>query len=416
MSAKEIIRLRRKFIVAAMVAFSLVMLFICTAINATTMIVNRASIMSTLNRISQIDTDDLENIISEFYNPKGNMPSVVDVFSSDSRQNHFFVFLYDENGNLEKTAFTTNNQNEINSVSSTAEVVMKESKNNGRYNVYYFKKTVRDSGETLLVMLDCTSEIATAILVLMSTVGVFIVALLITFGLVVFFSGRMIQPEIENSYRQKEFITNASHELKTPLAVIRANTECTEIMSGETEWTKSTLAQVDHMNGLIQNLVMIAKAQEKENKSELSEVNVSDIVDGSVTPYEPLASQSELTLTRNIEPDIVMAADESKIRQLTTILIDNAIKYCDAGGEVEVSLAAAKRGATLTVSNTYAEGESVDYSHFFDRFYREDKSHNIDKGGYGIGLSIAESICTQMGGKISAAWKDGVISFVCNLR
>lgn len=416
MSAKEIIRLRRKFIIIAMATFGLVMLFICTAVNATTITVNRVSIMSTLNRISAVDSDDIENIIDTFYDPEGDMPTIVDIFSTNNRQNRLFVFLYDENGQTERTAFTTNNQNEIRNANAAAEAVMQDISQSGRHNVYYFRKNVRSGGGTFLVMIDASSEIFTALLVLLSTAGVFIIAFIITFVIVMFLSGKMIQPEIENSYRQKEFITNASHELKTPLAVIRANTECTEMISGESEWTKSTLAQVDHLNGMIQNLVMIARAQEKENKSEMSEINVSEAVDGSVSPYEAMTVQAGLTLVREIEPDVTMIADESNIRQLTAILIDNAVKYCDENGTITVALSGTRKGAILSVCNSYAEGENVDYSHFFDRFYREDKSHNIDKGGYGIGLSIAESICSQMGGSISASWKDGIISFNCVLK
>ena len=97
-------------------------------------------------------------------------------------------------------------------------------------------------------------------------------------------------------------------------------------------------------------------------------------------------------------------------------MIDNAIKYCDEAGKVEVELNQTKKNRIkLTVANSYAEGKDVDYNMFFDRFYREDKSHNIDKGGYGIGLSIAESICRQYGGSIKANWKDGIISFICQL-
>ena len=103
---------------------------------------------------------------------------------------------------------------------------------------------------------------------------------------------------------------------------------------------------------------------------------------------------------------------------LASLLIDNAFKYCDENGRVTFTLDTLKKGRTLRMicSNSYAEGASVDYSRFFDRFYREDSSHNSDKGGYGIGLSIAESICQQYGGSIDVSWKDGEISFTCLLN
>jgi signal transduction histidine kinase len=129
-----------------------------------------------------------------------------------------------------------------------------------------------------------------------------------------------------------------------------------------------------------------------------------------------VARQSERELTKNIVENVKFIADESKIRQLTTILLDNAFKYCDEKGRVEVSLAAEKKGVCLTVSNHYREGKDVDYSRFFERFYRQDAAHSIDRGGYGIGLSIAEAICRGYKGSIHAEWHDGIISFVCHLR
>ena len=138
----------------------------------------------------------------------------------------------------------------------------------------------------------------------------------------------------------------------------------------------------------------------------------------TIAPYRALAEQSGKNLKTNIEKDVMVTSDESKLRQLSTILVDNALKYCDENGEVEVSLIPIKHGKLrmrLVVSNSYKDGAGIDCNRFFDRFYREDQSHNIDKGGYGIGLSIAESICRRYGGNIKAGWKDGVISFIVNL-
>ena len=111
-----------------------------------------------------------------------------------------------------------------------------------------------------------------------------------------------------------------------------------------------------------------------------------------------------------------MTANKGQLSQLMSLLLDNAIKYCDDGGTVKISLSQKGKGIKLNVSNSYAAGENQDYSRFFDRFYRDDKSHNIDKGGYGIGLSIADGIVKQYRGKIDVSWKDGVIDFSCHLK
>jgi len=197
--------------------------------------------------------------------------------------------------------------------------------------------------------------------------------------------------------------------------VIRSNAEMEEIINGENEWTESTIRQVDRMSGLINNLVMITKTKEMEDSSE---VNVSDVVSGCAKEYSALADSREITISKEIEEDIKITTNESKLRQLVVILLDNAVKYCDENGNITVSLEKIKKGKNtihLEVSNTYAEGKDLDYSKFFDRFYREDTSHNIDTGGYGIGLSIAKSICDQFEGSIKAEWKDDVISFICEL-
>ena len=172
------------------------------------------------------------------------------------------------------------------------------------------------------------------------------------------------------------------------------------------------------MNGLIQNLVLIAKAEEREDKSKLAEINASEIIDQTAAQYKAVSEQSGKVLKTEIEKDVTITSDESRLRQLATILIDNAFKYCDDNGEVNIGLTRVKHGRAgmkLTVSNSYRDGAGIDCNRFFDRFYREDQSHNIDKGGYGIGLSIAESICRQYGGSIKAGWKDGIISFTVNM-
>ena len=171
------------------------------------------------------------------------------------------------------------------------------------------------------------------------------------------------------------------------------------------------------MNGLIRNLVMISKAQELEDKTELGSIDVTSVVEESVKTFEPVASQEGITLVTELASDVTMTADASKIMQLTTILVDNAIKYCDEKGTVSVNLVQPKKGSVrLSVTNSYKDGENVDYNKFFERFYREDKSHNIDKGGYGIGLSIADNLCRQYKGSIKASWKNGEISFTCILN
>jgi signal transduction histidine kinase len=206
-----------------------------------------------------------------------------------------------------------------------------------------------------------------------------------------------IQPEVESDRRQKEFITNASHELKTPLAVIKADAEYLEILNGENEWTKAIMNQTDRMNGLIQNLVMISKCDEAEAEA-ITDVNVSKVISEIIEPFMGLAEREKKTVKMHVASNVIFRFEANQIRMLTSILVDNAIKYCDDEGTIEIYLSQKKpyKPVTFSISNTYAEGKDVDYSKFFERFFRQDESHTIEgKGGYGIGLSVAESICRK---------------------
>ena len=286
----------------------------------------------------------------------------------------------------------------------------------GNIGIYYYAITTLSNGNTLVAMLNNQENTYMELSISILITGICMIGLFITFFIIRALSYRAIQPSIENATRQKEFITNASHELKTPLAVISANTEFIEMMNGKSEWTESTLNQVDRMNGLIQNLVMISRSSEQESTIS-SECNVSKAVQETVEPFEALAKREEKDLAVNITPGVTMITDESGM--LSSTLVDNAIKYCDEKGMIGISLIPTKKKNTciLTVSNSYADGANIDCKRFFDRFYREDQSHHTEGGkkGYGIGLSVAESIANRNGGSIRVDWKDGIIAFTAYL-
>ena len=409
MSAADIRKLRRKFIGVAMISLLFVMIFIGLAVNLTNFFFSRASIRKKLEGLaSQSQPEEVRG---------GGSPTMGNIFSPEFEHNYYYVFTY---GEAEEPQMRSNvmNASDESAVSGYAASVYKGRSRFGKKGSYYYLKTIDSEGRTVIAFLNCSSEISTNYRILILTLGISVLALAIMFLLVYRFSAKMIEPEIENNRRQKEFITNASHELKTPLAVIRANVELLELTQGENEWTRSSLAQIEHVDGLIKNLVMIAKSEEKENeKDERTEFDVSLAVEQTTDTYEALARQTSKTLRKSIAPNLLFVANEAKIRQLTTILLDNAMKYCDEKGMIEVSLEQKEKGGILLcVSNDYAEGASVDYKRFFDRFYRKDAAHTIDKGGYGIGLSIAENICEECHGSIEVNWEKGRIAFACRLN
>ncbi len=324
----------------------------------------------------------------------------------------YFAVLFDAEGTVEKIATSHIAYVDETQAEQYARIAMKRWRTFGSFGRYYYRVAERESGGTIVIYLDRTAQVAVNSRILFATLALLGFGTLLAFALMRVFSAGIVRTEVRNAEKQKQFITNASHELKTPLAVIRANTEMQEMLSGENEWTQSTLRQVSRMDGLIRNLVMIARSREQET-SEMVVQDVSGAVRETAESFRPVAAGDGKDLQTEIAEHVFLKTDESIVRQLTALLTDNAVKYCDAGGCVRVKLEKTGKTAALSVSNPYAAGETEDYSRFFDRFYRSDASHNTEKGGYGVGLSIAEGLTETMRGTIGVSWRSGEITFTC---
>ncbi len=235
---------------------------------------------------------------------------------------------------------------------------------------------------------------------------------------VVSLSRRAVEPSIKTLQTQKRFITNASHELKTPVSIISADAEVLEAVNGENEWTRSIINQSKRLNDLISALVSLTKAGENE-KFHLADVDMTQLATKAAQDFAPVIQQAGKTLQTHIQDDVHAQAELRSITEVLNILLDNSAKYCDDGGMVDITLAprqGIRGGVALTVSNDYKDGAGQDYSRFFERFYRADESHNSGKQGFGIGLAMAQELVTRMNGTVDASWHDGRISFTVNLR
>lgn len=260
-----------------------------------------------------------------------------------------------------------------------------------------------------------------------STIFLVKYAMFFTFGGIFFFilvmfllADRAIQP-IKDAYdKQRRFITNAGHELKTPLAVISANAEMEELLGNDDEWNESTKEQVVRMTGLINQLITLTRMSEPEEII-LSKVNFSEVAKESAESFKSILAKDGKEYVISIDPDLYINAEQRSLLELVNILIDNAQKYCDPEGEVMVVLAKSRlnQNAVLTVANSYKNGSGIDTNRFFERFYREDESHHYDgkqKSGFGIGLSMAQDLVSAFGGKINASWSDGVMNFTVTFK
>ncbi|MBQ7678240.1 MAG: GHKL domain-containing protein [Butyrivibrio sp.] len=445
MSEQSIRKLKRRILLVSMLSFMTVMLIMGGFIFLLNLAFTRAETKHVLQYIAENDgavpitePESLPGVRGRFRNPafyqdddeKASRSDITSLLESLFRlgggysspefyyTTRYFAVLYDTEGVVEDVIV-----NHISSVDSDTALELAEQAGKrffrfGSFGNYYYLRTNRTAGGTIVVYLDSTNQIFSNARLLYIALSFLFLGSLITFLIMRVMVIQLMKPEIRNAELQKQFLTNASHELKTPLAVIRANTELIEMTCGENEWTEATLRQVDRLQGLIDNLVRITRAQERDAEKDCQQVDMSAVVTETTESFRTVAEQAGDTLSVEVPADIRYYAEEGDLRQLVSILTDNAIKYCDEGGEIRIRLEAAgrrNRGIRLLVSNSYANGQNVDYDRFFERFYRADESHNTEKGGYGIGLSIAEQLVDRYHGTIRASWDQGLITFECQL-
>lgn len=227
-------------------------------------------------------------------------------------------------------------------------------------------------------------------------------ALVILF--IILLSKRMVKPIAESYEKQKQFITDANHELKTPLTLILANLDIAEAELGKNEWLDDIRVEGYRMTELVNQLVALSRMDEEGQPMNMTEVPLGELVADAVSEFEPLVKERGRGLHIAVDKDIVYFGDKELLHRLIGILMDNAVKYCDNGGEIGVTLHRDRR-VILTVENTYAAVDEIELHRLFDRFYRVDKARKFT-GGYGVGLSMARAIAEKHRGEITAYRKD----------
>lgn len=214
---------------------------------------------------------------------------------------------------------------------------------------------------------------------------------------------------------RRRFVSDASHELKTPLAIISANTGLLSASLGENQWLESTRAQVGRLDRLIQNLIELARTEEALPDEAAAPVPLGRVAERALEDFRPLAEAAGKTLDGRIEPELVLPGVEDNLARLCALLLDNAVKYCDEGGAIRLTLARRGRWAVLSVSNPCAGLDAAQLPRLFDRFYRADSSRARSSGGYGIGLSTARAIVARHHGRLTARLSGGTVTFTAVL-
>ena len=404
--------LRRKFISISMISIFIVFSCIFISLMVFTKIQTNRSVDMLVDTISSND-----GVFPKFDSSKQRMPVQMpysDVITEETQfsTRFFSVWLDDEkqivNTNMDSVSTITEQD-----VEDYTDKVLKRGKERGWIGDYRYRIMDTEDGTTVVFVNGNTYNntsnrlLFTALLVLLGSASLILI-------LTVVVSKRAVRPVAESYEKQRQFITDANHELKTPLTLILSNLDIIESELGKNEWLDDIRSEGERMGLLINQLVTLSRMDESTDSVMREEFNLSSAVADTVSEFESLAEERGHTLTSSVSPSVYYYGDESLIRRLTAILLDNAIKYCDAGGNIQLTLIC-RRHPVLTVENTYQDVDKLELNRLFDRFYRADKARTFS-GSFGIGLSIAQSIVKSHKGNIVAYKKSGIIGFRVELK
>lgn len=323
----------------------------------------------------------------------------------------FYSVTFDKEGNIKAVNNGENGLYDEDRLVEIARSLLTQSKTRGRLDNLFYKVSSKP-GYTLVAFIDSTVTESSLKTLLRNVLIVGGIAIVVLFFISLYLSKQIIKPLEENDKKQKRFISDASHELKTPIAVIGTNAELLSREIGENEWLANIQYENERMGDLVKQLLDLSRA---ENADVIMEtLDLSRIVTGEVLALESLAFDRGKNIESDIADDIHISGNQTQLTQLISVLIDNAIRH-SVGSEIDVSLRKEGHQAILSVANEGEEMTSDQLEHLFDRFYRVDEARNSEGHHYGLGLSIAKAVANKHGGNINVTYKEGKIYFTVNL-
>lgn len=395
--------LRKKFIIFAMSAVTILLVVLTGAINAFSWIVLDRQSDDLLHTIAGGDDRFLQKDFRDRgpFLPSMNMDTV--------KSARFFMVHTDRYGNVRDV-----NVDQISSVTAeqAAQYAKQVTDNCGKVGVYKYE--IRQLGpDRLIFFMDTSGQMQMFVMVLSISCAMVIICWIAILIFTILFSGRVVRPILAGMEKQKQFITNAGHELKTPLAIIQSNNDASALIHGETKYSKNIRVQTRRLNVLMANLLTLARLDEGAGLP-AERVDISELTDGMLSDYEAVVAEKQLVLSRNVRPHIYLQVHRDTFSQMISILLDNAVKYTPEGGAICFSVTHESGHVEISEENTCEASDDSDPERFFERFYRGNSARTQDgtASGYGIGLSAARTIAETFGGKLTAAYpKAGVIRF-----
>lgn len=392
--------LQKKFVRTAMVAVTVLMVLMLGAINVANILMVDRQVEKTLLMIAENEGSMPPQPMTPPQTLGRDPENTRDAFQSA----RFFLIRFDPAGNVVLA--------DISRVASLTEAdalqlarrAYESGDGQGRAGGFrYVLRPSRTEPGTVAVFLDASGERHSYGQVLLLSVGIGVVCWAGMLLLVRLLSRRAIRPIEENIRRQKEFITNAGHEIKPPLSIIQANTEAMELYGGENKYSRNIRTQITRLTGLTNELLSLARMEEG-SPTMFSQVSLSLLLEESAETFRQPLELNGITLHAEIAGGVCICGNRERLAQLLSVLLDNAAKYTNPGGQVQVRLQRTERLAQLTVANSVARLPDVPAEKLFDRFYRADDARTQRSGGYGIGLSVGRAIAQTHGGTLTARY------------
>ncbi len=412
-------KMQRRFIMAAMAAFATVMLMLVVGIN----IVNyyrttsmqdglAASLLEYEKRAYEhrtrrnftADAKSKENKRKPTAHQEPDFPALSEMPGGGPEARfttRFFAVYSDASGEMEVISRDYIYSIDEETAKVYTEAVLRKGREKGYYGDYRYHVKIDDAGSTVL-FLNVTSALQFMKSLLLISLGIGFSSLLVVFILVVCFSRYAVRPYMKNMERQKRFITDAGHELKTPITSIATSADIAAMEYEEDEWIANIQRQTARLTRLVGELVALSRMDEEIPFPDKSTFSLSDAAWETAEPFAVRAKAEEKTYHQKIEENLTFYGDRNSIQQLISILLDNAVKYTAAAGEIRLDIYRKRRRIRIEVANTCDLPDTVELERLFDRFYRVDEARSAKTGGTGIGLAMAQAIAETHGGKIRA--------------
>lgn len=405
-------RLRRQFIVIAMISVTLMVFLMTVSINVVNFLSTDRALDDTLQMIYEN-----QGMIPHFTGGKPGKPPRGQFTPETPYSTRYFVLYYSGDGTLDMVDMKHIAAVTEEDADSFLSFVLGRGEGMGYEEQYKYYVVRAGEDRYMAIFLDCQRELHSVRTFAVISLLVAAACVALVYLLIWFFSKKAIEPTVKSVEKQKQFITDASHELKTPLTVIATSLKVLEMEVGEQKWIGKAQAQTEKMSELVNDLVTLARMDEEKPPLRFVRLDLSGLVTETAESFRDFAAARGHALEVDAAPGLFCCGDEYAIRQLVSILLDNAVKYADDGGVIRFSLEKSKKGPVLRASNSCTGLDAKKLDQLFDRFYRPDYSRSKQTGGFGLGLSIARSIVETHKGSIRAECPEkGLIQFVVVLR